>query len=215
MTVEMLESQGTKLEMDTGSGIAKTITAMTLSNPTVLTSVAHGLSNGDVVVAASFDGADAADINGKSFVVQFVTDDTFAIDLDSTDLTIDDNTDTATMTPQSYTEICSITDWDIAGDTHNMIDYTALGSTRAEEKPGIPRGSALTFSVNWTSDDTGLLAAETARAARTLKTFKLTYSDDAVHTFTGYVIGINDSGGGDDKVNGTITIHRVGALTLS
>jgi len=215
MAVDMLESQGTKLEMNSGSGSAKTITAMTLSNPTVLTSVAHGLSNGDVVVAALFDGADAADINGNSYVVQFVTDDTFAIDLDSTDLTIDDNTDTATMTPQSYTEICSITDWDLPGDTHNMIPFTALGSTRAEEKPGIPRGSALTFSVNWTSDDTGLLAAETARAAKDLKTFKLTYSDDAVHTFTGYVIGINDSGSEDDKVNGTITIHRVGALNLT
>jgi len=215
MTVEMLESQGTKLEMDTGSGSAKTITAMTLSNPTVLTSVAHGLSNGDVVTAALFDGADAADINGNSYVVQFVTDDTFAIDLDSTDLTIDDNTDTATMTPQSYTELCSITDFDIVGDTHNMIPFTALGSTRAEEKPGIPRGAPLTYSVNWTSGDAGLLAAEAARAARTLKTFKQTYSDGAVHTYTGYVIGINDSGSEDDKVNGTITIHRTGALTLS
>jgi hypothetical protein len=96
-----------------------------------------------------------------------------------------------------------------------MIDYTALGSTRAEEKPGIPRGGAVTFSVNWTSDDTGLLAAEVARAAKTLKTFKLTYSDSSIHTFTGYIIGISDSGSVDDKVSGSITIQRVGALTLS
>jgi hypothetical protein len=215
MAVDMLESQGTKLEMNTGTGGAITITEISLTNPMILTAAAHGLSNGDVVAAASFAGDDAADINGNTYVVSHVTTNTFAIDLDSTALTITDNTDTATMTPQTYTEICSITDWDLPGDTHNMIDYTALGSTRAEEKPGIPRGGAVTFSVNWTSDDTGLLAAETARAAKTLKTFKLTYSDDSVHTFTGYVIGINDSGGGDDKVNGSITIHRVGALTLS
>jgi hypothetical protein len=73
----------------------------------------------------------------------------------------------------------------------------------------------VTFSVNWTSDDTGLLAAEVARAAKTLKTFKITYSDSSYHTFTGYISGISDSGSVDDKVNGTITIHRVGALTLS
>jgi hypothetical protein len=54
-----------------------------------------------------------------------------------------------------------------------------------------------------------------ARAAKTLKTFKLTYSDASVHTFTGYVIGISNSGAVDDKVNGSITIQRVGALTLS
>jgi len=216
MAVDMLESQGTKLEMNTGTtGSAETITVMTLSNPTVLTSIGHDLTNGDVVAAADFAGDDAADINGNSYVVRYATDDTFAIDLDSSALTITDNADSATMTPQTYTEICSITDWDLPGDTHNMIDYTALGSTRAEEKPGIPRGSAVTFSVNWTSDDTGLLAAEVARAAKTLKTFKLTYSDSSVHTFTGYIIGINDSGGGDDKVNGSITIQRVGALTLS
>ena len=216
MAVDMLESQGTKLEMNTGTtGSAETITVMTLSNPTVLTSIGHDLTNGDVVAAADFAGDDAADINGNSYVVRYATDDTFAIDLDSSALTITDNADSATMTPQTYTEICSITDWDLPGDTHNMIDYTALGSTRAEEKPGIPRGSAVTFSVNWTSDDTGLLAAEVARAAKTLKTFKLTYSDDAVHTFTGYITAISDSGGGDDKVNGSITIHRTGALTLS
>ena len=215
MAVDMLESQGTKLEMDSGAGAAEAISAMTLSNPTVLTSVAHDLTNGDVVTASDFAGDDAADINGNTYVVQFATDDTFAIALDSTDLTITDNTDSAEMTPQTYTEICSILDWDLPGDTHNMIDYTALGSTRAEEKPGIPRGSALTFNVNWTADDAGLVAAEVARAAKTLKTFKLTYSDATYHTFTGYIVGLNDSGGGDDKVSGSITIHRVGALSLT
>ena len=215
MAVDMLESQGTKLEMNSGSGDAEVISEMTLSNPTVLTSAEHALTNGDVVAASDFSGDDAADINGNSYVVQFATDDTFAIALDSTDLTITDNTDSAEMTPQTYTEICSIQDWDLPGDTHNMIAYTALGSTRAEEKPGIPRGSAMTFNVNWTADDAGLVAADVARAAKTLKTFKLTYSDSTYHTFTGYIVGLNDSGGEDDKVNGSITIHRVGALSLT
>lgn len=208
-------SQTTTLEMSTGTGGAVTITAIALQNPTMLTATAHGLSNGDVVAAASFAGDDAADINGNTYVVQFETDDTFCIALDSTDLTITDNTDSATMTPETYTEIGNILDWDLAGDTHNLIDYTTLASTRAEEKPGIPRGSAVTFNMNWTSDDAGLLAAETARAAKTLKTFKVTYEDASVHTFTGYVIGISDSGSVDDKIGGSITIQRVGALTLS
>lgn len=212
---DMTEAQGTTLEMSTGTGGAKTITDIVLANPTILTSAAHGLSNGDVAAAASFAGDDAASINGNTYVVMYGTTDTFAIALDSSALTITDNTDSATMTPETYTEIGNIQDWDLAGDTHNMIDYTTLGSTRAEEKPGIARGSASTYNINWTSDDTGLLAAETARAAKTLKTFKLTYPDASVHTFTGYVIGINDSGGVDDKINGTITIHRTGDLTLS
>jgi len=211
----MLEAQGTTLEMSTGTGGAKTITAMTLANPTMLTSVGHALVNGDVVAAANFGGADAASINGNTYVVMFKTTDTFAIDLDSTALTITDNTEEATMTPETYTAIGEILDWDLAGDTHNLIDHTTLASTRAEEKPGIPRGSAVSFNVNWTSDDAGLLAAEVARAAKTLKTFKVTYSDASVHTFTGYVIALSDSGGVDDKVNGSITLQRVGALALT
>ena len=177
--------------------------------------MAHGLSNGDVVAAADFAGDDAADINGNSYVVQFVTTDTFAIALDSTALTITDNTDIATMTPQSYTEIGDIVDWDNPSDTKNMIEYTTLDSTRQEEVPGIPRNVDVTFNMNWNSDNAGLLAAETARANDTSKTFKITYSDSSYHTFTGYVVAINNSGSVDDKINGTITLHRTGAMTLS
>jgi len=214
MAVDMLESQGTKLEMS-GAEDDTPITEMTatVGYPTLLTSSSHGLSDGDVGTLSAFAGDSAALMNGEKVVVKYAATDTFSVDIDTTGGTLTEAN--GTITPEEYTEICSIQDWDLAGDTHNMIDYTALGSTRAEEKPGIPRGSAMTFSVNWTSDDTGLLAAEVARAAKSLRTFKLTYSDDAVHTFTGYITGINDSGGGDDKVNGSITIHRVGVLTLS
>jgi len=214
MAVDMLESQGTKLEMS-GASSDTPITEMTatVGYPTLLTSSSHGLSNGEVGTLSAFAGADAALMNGEKVVVKYAADDTFSVDIDTTGKTL--TASNGTITPDTYTELCSILDWDLPGDTHNMIAFTALGSTRAEEKPGIPRGSALTFAVNWTSDDSGLLAAEVARAAKSLRTFKLTYSDDAVHTFTGYIVGLSDSGGEDDKVSGSITIHRVGALTLS
>ena len=210
---EMLEAQGTKLEMNTGDGSAVETMDPTIGNPTILTKESHGLTNGDVGTLSAFLGTDAGDLNGEVVVVGYVTDDTFAVDIDTTGKTL--TAENGTITPQTYTEIGNILDWDLAGDTHNMKEKTTLGSTRAEEEPGIPRGSATTLSMNWTSNDAGLLAAEVARADRALKTFKITYSDDAVHTFTGYVVGISDSGGVDDKVNGSITIHRTGSLTLS
>ena len=210
---EMLDAQGTKLEMNTGDGSAVEAMDPTIGNPTILTKADHGLTNGDVGTLSAFLGTDAGDLNGEVVVVGYVTDDTFAVDIDTTGKTL--TAENGTITPQTYTEIGNILDWDLAGDTHNMKEKTTLGSTRAEEEPGIPRGSATTLSMNWTSNDAGLLAAEVARADRALKTFKITYSDDAVHTFTGYVVGISDSGGVDDKVNGSITIHRTGSLTLS
>jgi len=209
----MLDAQGTKLEMSNGDGDAITEMTATVGYPTLLTKSTHGLTDGIVGALSAFAGDDAADMNGETVVVKYASTNTFSVDIDTTGKTL--TASNGTITPNEYAEIGEILDWDLPGDTHNMIDKTDLGSTRGEETPGIPRGSATTFSIGWTSDDTGLLAAEVARAAKTLKTWRITYSDDATHSFTGYVIAISDSGGVDDKVNGSITIHRVGALTLS
>ena len=209
----MLDAQGTKLEMSNGDGTPITEMTATVGYPTLLTSASHELTAGTSGTLSAFAGDDAADMNGEVVVVKYVLTNTFSVDIDTTGKTL--TAAHGTITPEAYVEIAEITDWDLAGDTHNMIDKTDLGSTRGEETPGIPRGGAVTFSLGWTSDDTGLLAAEVARAAKTLKTWRITYSDDATHSFTGYVIAISDSGGVDDKVNGSITIHRVGALTLS
>jgi len=210
----MLDSQGTKLEMS-GADDDTPITEMTatVGYPTLLTSTSHGLSNGDAGTLSAFEGASLALMNGEVVVAKYVADDTFSVDIDTTGGTL--TAEKGTITPDTYVEIGEILDWDLPGDTHNMIDKTDLASTRGEETPGIPRGGGVSISIGWTSDDTGLLAAEVARAAKSLRTFRITYSDDAVHTFTGYVIGINDSGGVDDKVNGSITIQRVGALSLT
>jgi len=210
---EMLDAQGTKLEMSNGDGDPITEMTATVGYPTLLTKSTHGLTNGIVGALSAFVGDDAADMNGETVVVKYASTNTFSVDIDTTGKTL--TAELGTITPNEYVEIGDILDWDLAGDTHNMKDKTTLGSTRGEEEPGIPRGSATTFALNWTSDDTGLLAAEVARAAKTLKTWRITYSDDATHSFTGYVIAISDSGGVDDKVNGSITIHRVGALTLA
>ena len=209
----MLDAQGTKLEMSNGDGTPITEMTATVGYPTLLTKATHGLTDGIVGALSAFAGTDADDMNGETILVKYASTNTFSVDIDTTGKTL--TAENGTITPSAYAEIGEILDWDLPGDTHNMIDKTDLGSTRGEETPGIPRGSATTFSIGWTSDDAGLLAAEVARAAKTLKTWRITYSDDATHSFTGYVVAISDSGGVDDKVNGSITIHRVGALTLA
>jgi hypothetical protein len=208
-----IESQGTTIEIGTDTGEAITITAMTLSNPTVLTSVAHGLSNGDIVAAASFAGDDAASINGNEYVVKYVTDDTFAIDLDSTDLTITDNTDAATVTPVEWTEIGEVTDFSGPDGTASEIETTHLGSTAKEFLMGLPDEGSLSLSINWQADDTGQTAVREARAARTEEDFKITYSDASTATFKGYVLGLSSSGSVDGKIDGSITIRITDAAT--
>ena len=55
-----IESQTTTIEISGGAGGAETITVIALSNPTILTAVAHALENGDVVTLADFAGASRA-----------------------------------------------------------------------------------------------------------------------------------------------------------
>lgn len=213
MATNAIETQGTTLHIASTASGAKTITAIALGYPTILTSASHGLANGDVVTAASFAGDDAASINAIEFVVKNETTDTFAIELDSTDLTITDNTGTATMTPLSWIAVGEVIDFDGPGGSASVIDATHLGSTAREKRMGIPDEGQFTFSLNRVFDDVGQAACFAARAARAEKNFKVTYTDDTVQSFAGFVLQFSTSGGVDDKVNGSVTIEITGAVS--
>jgi len=169
-----------------------------------------------VVTLADFAGADAANLNGETPVVQFVTTDTFAVPIDTTGDTIDDNTDTATGTPASWIEVGEVNTWDGPGGSATMYETTHLGSTAKEKMVGLPDEGQITLGLNWDLDaDSGQQAAMTARNGRTEKNFRLTFSDSSTATFAGYVLGMSSSGSVDDKVSGSITIEITGAVTWS
>jgi hypothetical protein len=210
-----IESQGTTLEIETGTGGAVTITDISVGYPTIWTAVAHGLTAGDVVALADFAGADAATLNGESAVVQFVTTDTFAVGIDTTGDTITDNTDAATATPASYTAIGQVIDFDGPGGSASVIDTTHLTSTAKEKLIGLADEGQFTFSLNAAFDNTGQSAFRTSRTARTRKHYKVTYSDATVQSFYGYAMAFSTSGGVDDKVNASATIEIDGAVTTA
>lgn len=210
-----IESQGTKLEIASTASGAKTITAMALGYPTILTCSAHGLAPGDVGTLANFAGVDAALLNSQVEIAQFLTTNTFAVAIDTTGKTINDNTDAATYTPVSWTEVGEITDFDGPGGSASVIDMTHLQSTAKNKRMGLHDEGQFAMSINFCPDDAGQLAAMAARKARTKKSFKVTYSDASVQTFDGYVMGFSSSGGVDGKVAGKITIEIDGEVTLS
>ena len=207
-----IESQGTKLEISGTSGGAVTGCTPAAGYPTVITKESHGLSDGDVVTLSGVTGDNADDLNGV-WIVKYATTDTFAVDCDSTDFT---GMGTATVaTPLAWLEIGEVTDWDGPGGSATMYETTHLKSTAKEKKIGLMDEGQLTLSINWEPGDTGQQAARTARANRTEKSFKLTYSDDSTATFDGYVMGISSSGGVDNKVGGSITIEISGPVVYA
>lgn len=206
-----IESQGTKIEIGTGSGGAKTITDIALGNPTILTCAGHGLANGDVVTLSAFAGDDAATINAQICVVKNVTTNTFAVDVDTTGKAITGAA--AAATPVAWTEIGEVTDFSGPDGTANEIDTTHLRSTAKEFLMGLPDEGNISLSMNWAPTDTGQIAAIAARKARTEKDFKITYSDDSTATFKAYVLGLSSGAGVDSKVNGSMTLRITGEVT--
>ena len=87
MPSSAISAPGSILAIGTGTGGAKTITAMAAGNPTIFTSAAHGFVNGDVITIAALVGTAAASFNGLTFSVVSKTTNTFALQVDTTGLT--------------------------------------------------------------------------------------------------------------------------------
>lgn len=213
MTSNAQNAQGTTLQISSTAGGAKTITAMTLSNPTILTSVGHGLANGDVVTLADFAGADAATLNGKVVAIRNVTTDTFAVDIDTTGLTITDNTDTATATPLSWATVGEIVSGAGFDGTSAVIDKTNLASTAKEKDIGLEDFGTLKLELQIYDADAGQTAMRTAKSNQTSKNFKVTYPNGETRTFAGFVMSFTESFGVDQMVTGSTEILIDGEVT--
>lgn len=208
-------AQGTTLEISSTAGSAKTITVMTLSNPTILTSVAHGLVDGDVVTLANFAGADAATLNAQVVAIRSVTTDTFAVDIDTTGLTIDDNTNTATATPVAWTAVGEIVSGDGFDGTAAVVPKTNLASTAIEKSMGLQDFGSLKLELQIYDADAGQTAMKAAKSGQTRKNFRVTYPNSETRTFAGYVMSFSEKFGVDSIVTGSTEIMIDGVVTYA
>lgn len=206
-----VESQGTSFEIGTGSGSPRNITGVTLGAITRITSVAHTLAMGDVVTFAAVGGT--TQLNGQTAMVTAVETGAFYVGIDSTGYTA--YTSGGTATPVAWSEVGMVTDWDGPGGSASVIDTTHLQSTAREKLMGLMDEGQISLSLNWDSDDTGQEACRVARAARTQKEFRISYTNGAVQTFDGFVLSFPSSGGVDGKVEGNITIEITGPVATA
>jgi len=204
MPSNAVNAQGTVLQISGTGGAAENITAMALGFPTILTSNGHGLQNGDVVACAAFTGADAALINGLSFVISNVTTNTFAIGLDSTGKTI--TVGSGTATPLSWIGIGEVVSGSGFDGTSAVIDKTNLVSVAKEKGVGLQDFGSVRLEVNIYDADAGQVALKAAKSAQTRKSFKLTYPDSTTRTFYGYVMSFPEKFGVDSNITGSVEI---------
>lgn len=214
MAATAYSAQGSKLYIGTGTGSAVVPSAITVGNPTILTSAAHGQTNGTAVTLAGFTGADAATLNGQVAIIQFKTTNTFAVAIDTSGKTITVS-GSPTATPVTYTQVKNLKQYSGLDGAASDLDATNLDSTAKEWIPGIIDNGQFTVTVDDDPADAGQVAVLAKQGvAGTL--FKIVLPSAASLpnvAFTGYIKKFSMTGGVDKILERGIDVKITGAVT--
>lgn len=218
MPSSAISAQGAVLSIGTGSGGAKTITAVQVGFPTIFTASAHGFANGDVVnFNSAFAGANASALNGlTNLVVTNKTTNTFAIDIDTTGLTI--TAGTATATPVTWTAVANVLSFTGFDGSAAELDRTNLSSTAKEYILGLVDSGAFSIELHTDNNDAGQAALRAKQQSGASTNFKLVLPGavaNLTYTFTGFVKKVAQAGGVDQLVKTNADIRITGAVTLA
>lgn len=208
-----ISAQGSTLSISTGTGAAKVITGISAGNPAIVTSEAHGLSNGDVVALATIVGTMSTPLNGSSRVVSNVTADTFAI-LDANTLALT-YTSGGTATPVTYTKINGVDSYDGLDGAADDLETTDLDSAAKEFISGLVDEGKFSFNAKTLHADPGQIAVRAARASGAAKSIKLVFPDAVVATFSVLVKSVPVSGGVNAVLKRKIDMKITGAVAWS
>jgi predicted secreted protein len=212
MASTAISAQGSVLQISASTvGSAKTVSAVAVGNPTILTSSAHGFANGDVVTLASFGGAGASYLNGQTVSITNVTTNTFAVQIDTTGQTI--TVSSSTATPGNWATIANVRTFSGFDGKPSEIDVTNCASTAKEVIVGLVDYGSFSFEIDRDNSDTGQTKCKNAYSSGAAKNFKLTLPDSSTATFNAFVTQFPISGGVDQTVKRSVSLRITGAVT--
>jgi hypothetical protein len=201
---------GVAVAMQSAIAAIKTITAITLANPGVVTSASHGYSNGDFVV---LDVLGMSQVDGRVFRVASVATDTFALEGENT--TAFDAFTSGTAQKLTFgTTINTFTGVSGSGGDFSFIDTTTIHDLVKSQIPGIANPLSFSFDSIWDVADTGLIAMKSASDSQAQRAFKFTFSSGQKIVFMGYVgASLIPGGTAMDKVTTKAEITAFGSPT--
>ena len=197
--------------MESARGSALVISGITKASPGVVSSTAHGLSNGDyvlLVVQGMFQ------VNGRVFRVASVATDSFSLEGENT-TAYDTFTSGNAYEITFGTSIGTITSVSQSGGDFDFIDTTTIHGNQRTQIPGAASPLAYTFDNIWDPADTGLLALKAAYDAQTDKCFRFTFGTGGPQAlFNGYAgASLAPGGSAQSMVTTSATITAFGSPT--
>lgn len=170
------------VKMQSAIAAAKTITAISKTNPAVVSCTAHGYSNGDIVFVLA-EGM--FQVDARVFRVASVTTDSFALEGENS-TQFDDFISGTVAKSTLGTTITTATTISSSGGDFAMIDKTTIHQNTRSEMPGLPNAINYSMEHIWDPSDAGLKAMKVASDLQQRRVFKFTIGD-AIVLFAGYV----------------------------
>jgi hypothetical protein len=213
MTSTAILSQLSTFSISSTAGGAKTITSVSIGNPAIITSTAHGLANGDVVAIAGIVGTVGTSLlNGMQAVVRRVTANTFSIDVDTTGLVY---TSGGAATPNTWTPISNIKSFTAFDGSAANIEVSNLQSAAKEYLVGLKDLGTFSLEVDLDTTDAGQMALLAAQSSQAKKQFRLVLPNAATATFYGFAKKVGAAGGVDQSMKRSIEVLITGDVTWS
>lgn len=190
---------------------ADTITGITKANPGVVTSTAHGLVNGDLVVL-TVQGM--YQLDGRVVRVANKTNDTF--ELEGVDTTSYDTFTSGTAEAITFgTTLSTATSVSASGGDFDFIDVTTIHDNVKKQIPGLANPATFSFDNIWDVSDTGLVALKAASDAQAKRAVRFTFANGQKLYFTGYIgATLLPTGGAQEVVKTSVVVTMFGKPTV-
>jgi hypothetical protein len=182
-------NSGLKLYMESGRAAAKAISAITVADPGVITSAAHGYDNGDVLLL-EVEGMDQ--LNGRLFVVGDKTDDTFKLeDVDGASY-IDTSGYDAFTSGSAYkvtlgTTITGVQEFSSSGGDPKFLDTTTVNDKTGKQVITGSNPISFALTMQWDPGNAAQAAMIAASEAGAQKGFKIQWPNGRFMLFYGSV----------------------------
>ena len=205
------------IAMQSALAAAKTLTAITKASPGVVSSTAHGYSNGDFVY---LEVQGMWQLHGRVFRVASVATDTFQLEDVSGGTGLSTAAFDTFSSGSAYkitfgTSITTATSMNVSGGDYSMIDTTTIHGNQKSEVPGLPNSLSMSFDNLWDPTDAGQAAMKAASDAQAIRAFKIVFGTGGkVMVFAGYVgFAGAPAGSAQDKVTSQAVITAHGTPT--
>lgn len=177
---------GSTVHIGSDYGSDLTVTAATNANPCVMTSTAHGLSNGDYVVVTS----GWTRTTDRVFRVANVTANTFELeghDTSDTDVYAAGSGTGSVKKVTTWTQISQVLNITSQGGEQQYATYQPLEGDREVRIPTIKSGGGLDMEVGDDPTLAGFVAAMAANDDRVARAVRITAANSSKSLFYSYI----------------------------